>query len=78
MGQVCLSIVPPGKGYISIQSEPPGHSRIGVEIAFNDKSGINWVRKVDGELLELDLSPIEHYKIDLPASWESLDTKLPN
>lgn len=78
--RVCIDVVPPGQGYTSvdaIQFGHPGHSRAGVEIAFKDRSGSNWIRKATGELSEIDKSAMEYYNIDLPTSWVGLDTELP-
>ena len=79
--QVCVNIVPPGQGYTSVDSISlghPGHGRIGAEIAFQDRSGNNWIRKANGELLEIKQSPMAYFDIDLPTSWISLAAELPS
>lgn len=77
---VCIDVIPPGQGYISIEEISLGHpgiSRVGLEIAFRDKAGISWLRDSKGNLVELQVSPIEHFHVDLPASWYGLDRELP-
>ncbi len=76
--QACIGVIPPGKGYISIRATVHGMmKRAGVEIAFQDGAGTCWVRKALGDLVELPVSPAEHYQIDLPANWQTLDSELP-
>lgn len=77
----CIDIMPPGQGYVAIEAlrfGHPGHSRAGVEIAFKDIFGNNWIRKPDGEMLsQLEKSTIEYYGIDLPASWQGIVDVMP-
>jgi hypothetical protein len=76
----CIDIVPPGQGYIGIEALQFGHpglSRAGVEIAFKDIFENNWIRKTNGELVSLENSTIEYYKIDLPTSWQGIAYAIP-
>ncbi len=76
----CVDIVPPGQGYVAIEALQfghPGHSRAGVEIAFKDIFENNWIRKTNGELVSLENSTVEHYEIDLPASWQGITYVMP-
>lgn len=45
----------------------------GVEIAFRDGSGMNWVRRVDGLLEELGTNPVRHYQLEQPLGWGSVE-----
>lgn len=77
----CIDIIPPGQGYVAIEALQfghPGHSRAGVEIAFTDIFENNWIRKTNGNLVSLESSPIEHYQIDLPASWQGIAQAIPD
>ena len=77
-GQVCIAVAPPGQGYIMVEADYHGmHRRPGVEIAFRDAAGRNWVRKADGELLEIEKSTVEYYEITLPTGWRELAADLP-
>lgn len=74
----CIAVVPPGQGYIGIEASYHGMGRyVGVEIAFKDARGRNWLRQADGELLEIKKSTVEFYDISLPTSWGILATNLP-
>ena len=78
--QTCIDVVPPGQGYVAVEAlhfAHPGFARAGVEIAFQDKSGKNWVRRPNGELIEILESPIDYYKVVLPTSWGTLENELP-
>ncbi len=76
--QVHIAIAPPGKGYTTIHSQYGGmFRRPGVEIAFQDAAGNSWVRKAMGELLEIEMSTVGYYNIDLPAGWTGLLPVLP-
>ncbi len=66
----CLSTVPPGQGYTSLPYPGAGMFRhFGIEIGFKDAAGRSWVRKANGDLLEIKIPPIEYYRINLPVSW---------
>jgi hypothetical protein len=77
--RVCISAAPPGQGYTVIQASYHGMSRRpGVEIAFKDRMGKNWIRKANGELVEIKESPMRHYDISLPALWNNLNIEFPS
>jgi hypothetical protein len=74
--QVCIAVAPPGQGFIVVAANYHGmHRRAGVEIAFRDAAGNNWVRKATGQLLEIDTSTIEYYDVPLPTGWINLETE---
>ncbi len=76
--QACVTVAPPGQGYIGIHADYHGMFRhVGVEIAFKDAKGRDWVRNTNGELVEMTESTIVHYGIGLPVSWQNLETFLP-
>jgi len=75
--RVCIAIAPPGLGYIDLPPDSQGlHHRFGIEIAFIDSAGRNWVRKADGKLLQIK-SLIKYYEINLPIGWKNLYQDLP-
>lgn len=65
-----LSVVPPGKSYITTEANYHGMSfHPSVEIAFRDINGRNWLRSGRGELQEIYKSPTDYYKFPRPLSW---------
>jgi hypothetical protein len=54
------------------------YRRPGVEIAFSDVTGRNWIRMSNGELIEIDMSTVSYYEIELPATWGDLEPNLPS
>jgi hypothetical protein len=77
-GQVHITIAPPGLGYIKIPYFAPGmHHQLGVEVAFKDVAGRNWVRLPDGGLTQIEKSPLEYYDIAIPTDWIDLELSLP-
>ncbi len=68
-----IAVVPPGKGYTTFPFNYAGmHKRAGIEIAFQDAANRYWLRKTNGELIELESSPVVHYEISLPTGWGML------
>ena len=52
--QICISVVSPGQGYTVVPAHYQGmFRRPGVEMAFQDGTGRNWVRTALGELSEI-------------------------
>jgi hypothetical protein len=45
--------------------------RHGVEIAFTDRSGVNWLRSSNGSLVEIGEEPADYYGFPLPHDWAS-------
>jgi hypothetical protein len=73
-----IAVVPPGEGYAAIHLDYAGmHRRPGIEIAFQDAANRYWLRKSNGELLELQVPPVEHYDIVQPTGWGMLLNALP-
>jgi hypothetical protein len=65
-----LSVVPPGTWYVAGFTHRGMSFHPGVEIAFCDSDGRNWLRTGDGELQQIPTSPVEHYGLCLPLSWQ--------
>jgi hypothetical protein len=66
-----LSVLPPGQYYISIPSGGNAMMvRYGLEICFTDSSGRHWVRKGNGNLIEINQSPPDYYNVPRPIGWE--------
>lgn len=76
--QTRIAVVPPGFGYASLRLDYAGmFKRPGIEIAFQDVANRYWLRKTNGVLEELETSPVEYYKIDLPTGWDILVDEIP-
>ena len=76
--QTRIAVVPPGEGYVAVHLDYGGmHRRPGIEIAFQDAAGRNWLRKTTGELLEINDSPVAYYGVPQPSGWQSLIARLP-
>lgn len=68
---VLLSVAPPGVVFTSVAADYRGmHRHPGIEIAFKDADGKFWIRKADGDLVEINKPPTEYYDVDLPVSWQ--------
>jgi len=73
-----IAVAPPGKGFTIFPFNYAGmHKRPGIEIAFQDAANRYWLRKTNGELVELDTSPVVHYDIPLPTGWGNLLEQCP-
>lgn len=76
--RVSLSVVSPGKSFTSVAATYHGmHRHPGIEIAFKDVAGISWVRKANGDLLNIEQSTITYYGLDLPVGWQRPQINLP-
>lgn len=78
--QTYIAIAPVGLGYIRVPvSSEWMHLRLGVEIAFRDASGRNWIRWPHGELSQIAKSAVDHYSFpsSSPPDWIDLETSLP-
>ncbi|MEM3432741.1 MAG: hypothetical protein QXP27_01020 [Candidatus Methanomethyliaceae archaeon] len=68
-----IAVVPPGKWYTTFPFNYAGmFKRPGIEIAFQDAANRYWLRKTNGELIELKVPPIVYYDIPLPTGWNML------
>lgn len=66
-----LSTLPPGKqnvGRVHLDGGMGLH--FGVEVAFTDSRGVNWVRKCDGSLNRIYNKAVEYYGLSRPLTWE--------
>lgn len=69
--QKTLSIIPPGRSRIYFGPGFGGMSKSpGIEIAFRDQAGHNWVRYASGVLNEIHLSPTHFYGLAIPVHWQ--------
>ena len=65
-----LSVVPPGKYFVSIDANYHGMSfHPSIEIAFTDARGKNWVRFGRGELRQIGQSSTDYYHLSRPLTW---------
>lgn len=44
-----------------------------LEISFRDGLGNSWIRRGDGELVEIKADPLDYYSIPRPVSWHSAE-----
>jgi hypothetical protein len=73
-----VNIVPPGLAYVA--GSPVSHGmmkQFTVGIGFRDAAGRNWIRRQDGKLASIGVSPLIHFKIDLPIGSAVLQNSLP-
>lgn len=67
-----LSILPPGEFKINNRKlDYAMNMRFGLEVAFTDARGYNWLRKGDGSLVEIEPNPLSYYNISLPVDWKT-------
>lgn len=71
-----LSLMPPGKYYTRLQVHHGMNFLSGIEIAFIDKYGENWIRTGDGVLSKIIESPVQYYNLPTPISWEIPNEKI--
>lgn len=74
--RVIVQILPPGNFHLKLESYPdhPQQGRLGLEVAFSDGSGGQWVRRVPSGVLEpLASGPVAHYGIELPLDYNVLE-----
>ncbi len=70
-----LAVVPPGEhsfaldltGFWGMSAYPV------LEVGFTCADGNSWVRKGDGELLQIDVDPLSYYGIGLPCCYGELN-----
>ncbi|WP_147329334.1 MULTISPECIES: hypothetical protein [unclassified Collinsella] len=69
-----LDLIPPGLHSVSIDMGGfyGMHRHPLVEIAFVCAKGKSWVRRGDGALDELDVSPFNYYELGLPIDFDSI------
>lgn len=48
------------------------HAHFGVEIAFTDSVGCNWVRRAQGNLMKIKKTPFEFYSLTAPYEYRGL------
>lgn len=65
-----LSIVPPGEYYTKIHILHGMSFLAGVELAYQDSDGKNWIRNGLGIIKQINVSPSEYYSLPLPLAWE--------
>jgi hypothetical protein len=59
-----LNVLPPGRSRAWIgRSDWTSFigARAGAEIAFTDRSGVHWIRRANGELIELPVDPLTYF-----------------
>ena len=62
--------LPPGRWSIDVSTFSGGMNKIpGVEMAFTDQSNRHWIRRSHGQLEEILLDPITHYRIYRPFGY---------
>jgi hypothetical protein len=62
-----LAILPPGRWAVEVAGGWAGMSRRpGVEVAFTDRAGVQWIRRAMGALDEIRKAPIDYYGLSRP------------
>lgn len=72
-----VQVLPPGNYRLDLAGPPtqPMQGRLGLEVAFTDGAGRHWVRRAPtGDLEPLDTSPVKHYGISRPLTYNELET----
>jgi hypothetical protein len=64
-----IQLLPHGTHWIALQVQ---QDNPGVEIAFTDGAGHHWIRRVTGELIEIEQNALEHYRIVTPVEYTHL------
>src|SRR5581483_11448111 len=69
--QNCVGQIPPGETRTSIASGGHGMNlKFAVEVAFRDATGLFWLRRGDGILLEVSEDPVALYNLMTPIGWQ--------
>lgn len=72
--RVLFSQVPTGLWGTWIDTGGEGMGVIcALEVAFRDGAGVSWIRRGNGELIEIDKDPLTYYSVPLPASWGHIE-----
>lgn len=70
--RVLFHEVIPGMWGAMIRTHGSGMGLImGLEIAFTDSMGQNWIRRGNGILQKIDTNPLDYYEIPLPPAWST-------
>lgn len=73
-----FAVIPPGRHYTTVPGGWAGMMRRpGVEIAFTDRAGINWLRSATGQLSEIRSEAADYYGISRPIGWDIPSDALP-
>jgi hypothetical protein len=76
--RVILATTPPGKFYTVSPSGGRGMSiEFSAEIALTDANGNSWVRRSNGQLIEIKKCSLEFYNISLPVGWSKVSDEKP-
>lgn len=67
-----LSIIPP-KSKVTVEVNGGYHGMSfhpAVEVAFIDRNGQTWIRKGNGDLMQINHDPTDYYHLPRPLSWQ--------
>jgi hypothetical protein len=65
-----LLAVPPGRWKLAFGQTAGGmFARPGIELAFTDATGRNWLRSPGGALTSIRQSPVQYYRLPEPVDW---------
>lgn len=77
--RLVIQALPPGRFIVDVAG--PGNSPMqgqpGVEVAFTDRAGLHWVRRAMGDIVELNVDPLEHYQVCRPVQYGQLQQLSP-
>jgi hypothetical protein len=69
--QLFVGLLAPGATRTRIEQPGQGmNQRYGIELAFQDAAGCNWLRQGDGILKQVDKHPLDLYGINPPVPWQ--------
>jgi hypothetical protein len=65
-----LTAIPPGEYETQVSPGWAGmFRRPGIELAFTDHAGRNWIRYADGMLVQIKQAPASYYRLEEPVGW---------
>lgn len=77
--RVTTGIIPPGRWRVHVEGGWGGmYRKPGVEIAFTDSAGVNWVRRASGRLEEIAEVPFDHFNLARPLDLATIEREEPS
>jgi hypothetical protein len=65
-----LTAIPPGEYETQVSPGWAGmFRRPGIELAFTDHAGRNWIRYANGMLVQIKQAPASYYRLEEPVGW---------
>jgi hypothetical protein len=65
--RVKVGVIPPGRWRVCVTGGWNGmYARLGLEVAFTDRTGAHWVRRADGRLEQLPQGAFDYFELSRP------------